>query len=234
MLYFLFHPILGFLLNLLVALAVALVPSGTNLPAFLVFVSPWLFLIVVIMNLPLFGAAFRLFHLPEEVRFNHALEHGTIYFLRRRYGKRFKIGGRAETRGFRLNGLPSDEFVAPGFEELREHLGRGRTRAVISKHCGSMIVTAQALAALLFMITVISFVVFGMTTRRKVSLLGTIVLVYLLLRHAAGWILQRRLFLSVDFSDASITSILRVPPAGPLERQQVYFVRTTVRKQEPP
>jgi len=230
-LYFILRPFLGFALNLLLAMSIALAPTGSSVPALYLLVFPWLLLIVFVLNLPFVGAAIRGFRLSEETRVNHALEHGTVYFLRRRYGKRFKIGGKAETNGFRLNGLPSDDLVVPAFNELRDHLARGVKRVVVSKRCGSMIVTAQGLAITLLTLAMVSFLVFNMTSRTKLGVLGMIVLLYLMLRHGLGWLLQRYIFVSVRFADATVRSVRRVKPIGPLERQQVYFVSTLVQKE---
>src|SRR5438445_11430376 len=185
-LYFALRPTLGLGLYLLLAAATALAPPGSNLSAFYLLAFPWLFIVVFLMNMPLIGAAIRRFHLPEEVRVNHALEHGTIYFLRRRYGKKYKIGGRAEEDGLRLSGLPSDDQVVPSFAELREHLAAGKSRVGVSPRCGSMIVTAQGLAFLLLTLSVISFLGFHLNSRTKLGILGLVLLTYLLLRHGLG------------------------------------------------
>src|SRR5262249_30981719 len=159
--------------------------------------SPWLLLLMLALHLPVVGAAIRGFRFPQELRVNHALEHGTIFFLRRRCGKKFKIGGRAESDGFRLYGIPSPEFVAPAFLELQEHLAKGNTRPVVSKSCGSMVVTAQALSVVLLTIVATSFLLLDLERRTKVSLLVVVLLTYFLLRRGFGYVLQRWLFLSV-------------------------------------
>lgn len=229
-LYLLFRPFIGFSLFTLLVAVLAWAPSDGALPAILLLLGPWLLLFLVFLNLPLVGAAVKAFRLPEAVRVNHALEHGTIHFLRLRHGKKHKIGGLAEADGFRLNGVPSEDTVTPAFQELKERLARGDTSAVLSPRCGSMVVTAQALAVVLLTIASVVFLLFGPDPRTKLGIFGMVLVVYLLSRHGLGLFLQRRLFLSLDFHEASIHSINRVKPQGPLERQPVYFVRTLVRR----
>jgi hypothetical protein len=66
---------------------------------------PWLLIGILIINLPFIGAAFRRLSLPLEVRRNHALEHGTIYFLKKELPDR-RIGGRGRGRRFQDLGRP--------------------------------------------------------------------------------------------------------------------------------
>jgi len=75
----------------------------------------------------------------------------------------------------------------------------------------------------------LAFLSLDLRRHTKIDLLALVLLAYLLLRHGLGYLLQRWLFLSVDFADAEIRSIKQVKPRGPLERQPVYFVRTVVR-----
>ncbi len=137
------RPFLVFAVYFVLVAVLALAPASHGVTALYLLVAPWLLFFTLLLHFPVVGAAIRGFRLPKEVRFNHALEHGTIFFLRRRCGKRFKIGGKAEPDGFRLNGMPWVELVAPAFGELREHLSKGNSRAVVSGRCGSMVVTAQ-------------------------------------------------------------------------------------------
>jgi hypothetical protein len=226
--YLMLRPFLVFAAYFLLVAALALAPASRDISAFYLIASPWLMLFMLFLHLPVAGAAIKKFRLPHEVRMNHALEHGTIFFLRRRYGRKFKIGGKAEPDGFRLNGIPSPDLVAPSFAELQEHLAKGNTRPVVSPHCGSMIVTAQALSAILLTLIAVSFMSLRLERQMKLSMLVVVLCAYLLLRRGLGYVFQKRLFLSVDFSAAEIRSIKQVKPQGPLERQQVYFVKTAV------
>ena len=226
--YLVLRPFLVFAAYFLLVAALALAPASRDISAFYLIASPWLLLFMLFLHLPVAGAAIKGFRLPHEVRMNHALEHGTIFFLRRRYGRKFRIGGKAEPDGFRLNGMPSPDLVAPSFAELQEHLTKGDTRPVVSRHCGSMVVTAQALSAILLTLVAVLFLSLRLERQTKISMLVLVLLIYLLLRRGLGYVIQRRLFLSVDFSEAEIRSIKQVTPQGPLERQQVYFVKTVV------
>src|SRR5262249_9100954 len=65
---------------------------------------------LALLTRPTVGAFLVRYRLPEEVRRNHALEHGTIHYLRKHYGTRYKLSGRSEARGFRVAGArtPAD------------------------------------------------------------------------------------------------------------------------------
>ena len=226
--YLALRPSLVFAVYFVLVAALAFAPSSRHLSAFYLIASPWLLALMLLLHLPVLGAATRKFHPPRDIRMNHALEHGTIYFLRRRCGRKFKIGGLAEADGFRLNGMPSIDLVAPAFRELQEHLAKGDTRPVVSRGCGSMIVTAQALSAISLTLVAVSFLTLRLERQTKTGMLVLVLLIYVLLRRRLGLALQKKLFLSVDFAAAEIRSIKQVKPRGPLERQPVFFVRTVV------
>jgi len=226
--FIMFRPFIVFAAYFVLVSMLAVVPDPRTTARLSLVAAPWVFTFMLLLHMPVIGAAFRGFRLLPDVRVNHALEHGTIFFLSRRCGKRFKIGGKAESDGFRLNGMPSIDLIAPAFEDLRSALARGETRPVISRHCGSMIVTAQALSAILLTAAAVAFLVFDYRQRTRVVLLGLVLLVYVALRHGLGLLLQRRWFLSLDFTHAELRSIKQVKPRGFLERQPVYFVRTVV------
>ena len=222
------RPILIFTVYFVLVAILAIAPASSDITAFYLVASPWLLLFMLFLHVPVVGSAIQGFRLPEKVRVNHALEHGTIFFLRRRYGRKFKIGGKAEPDGFRLNGLPSAELVTEAFIELQEQLSRGNTGLVVSKYCGSMIVTAQALSSALLTLVAVLFLSFHLDSQTKIGLLVAVLLSYLLLRRKLGYVIQRRRFLSLEFQGAAIRSIKQVKPSGLYERRPVFFVRTIV------
>lgn len=211
----------------------ALSPGRLNLRALYLLVFPWLLALMLIVNAPFLGGAFRQFRLSEEVKRNHALEHGTIYFLRRRCGRKYRIGGRSEDGGFRIHGLGAPDLIVPAFNELKEHLARGDWRPVVSRYCGSNLVTAQGLSIVLLTIAAVLFLIVDLAWPIRLGVLVAIALVYFFVRGVLGLFIQRRRFLSFDFSDASIRSIREVKPHLPNERRTVFFVRTHVRREGP-
>ena len=211
----------------------ALIPDDIQLRAFYLLAFPWLLLLLLVVNMPFLASAFRQFKLTKDAKMNHALEHGTIFFLRRHYPGKYKIGGRALPDGFRLNGLPSPEFVVPAFTETLEYLARGDTRPIVSRYCGSMLVTAQGYAIVLLTVSAPFLVFMRLSLLMKIIILVANLAVYLLLRRRLGLWIQRRFFRSVDFERAAIRSIRQVRPKG-IELRPTFFVRTSLRRPEPP
>jgi uncharacterized protein DUF6391 len=169
--------------------------------------------------------------MTEAEKVNHALEHGTIFFLRRRHPGKFWIGGRAQADGFRLNGLGSPEHIVPAFTELCEQLARGDTSPSISQSCGSNIVTAQGYAIVLLTVSAPFLFFLHLSVRARVIILGTNLAAYFLLRKRLGNWLQRRFFMSFAFENPTVHSIREVKPKA-RERRRVFFVRTVVRRPE--
>ena len=81
-----------------------LIPRSGEVTLLSAFALPWLFLLLVILNLPFVSALVRRFRLSQAERRNHALEHGTIYFLLQRRGASRGVGGHAAPTGFRISG----------------------------------------------------------------------------------------------------------------------------------
>lgn len=229
--YVVLRPIFSFLLTFALVGAVTLAPRRLELAAFYSFTFPLLLVVIVLVNGPFVGAAIHKFRLPEAIKVNHALEHGTIHFLRQRYGRRFKIGGRALDQGFRINGVNSPEHLGSAFNELREHLARGDTRAVVSRRCGSNIVSAQALASILLVASAAAVLLLGLGQNATIVVLLGNAVAYLTLRYPLGNWAQRHFFVSTAFADASIHSINRVKPDSLIERRPAYFVRTLIQWQ---
>ena len=223
------RPIFAFVLTLVLVAAVTLGPDRTELAAFYAFTFPLLLVLILLVNAPFVGAAIRKFTLSDAVKMNHALEHGTIHFLRRRYGRRFKIGGRALEDGFRINGLNSPEHIAAAFNELREHLARGDARPVVSRRCASNIVSAQGFAGLLLITSAIGILLLGLDRGAASLVLFGNFVIYLILRYPVGNVVQRHCFVSVRFADAAIHSINEVKRDSVIERRSVFLVRTLVR-----
>jgi len=78
---------------------------------------------------------FQRFTLSEEKKRNHALEHGTIYILRQKYGKNAKIGGVAKKDGFRVCGVNNKDDLKKAFDQLVKELKKENSEFVISMSC---------------------------------------------------------------------------------------------------
>ncbi|RJR33830.1 MAG: hypothetical protein C4567_16330 [Deltaproteobacteria bacterium] len=200
--------------------------NGPNLVLFYL-VLPWLLLVVILLNKSFLYNLFRRFTLAEAIKKNHALEHGTIYFLRRRFGKA-RIGGSAEADGFRICGDLTREHLVNAFNELLKELKKGHSELIISMQCGTNIATAQGLGVILLAVTTVILLTSG--ADRIISLLALIanVLLYFLLRARLGNWVQNKFFMSLDFSTAGIQSIYRVPKKIWWERNPVFFVKTLI------
>jgi hypothetical protein len=189
---------------------------------------PALVFVVLILALPSIGAMVRSFRLEEATRRNHALEHGTIFFLRRNYGKRYKLSGSSEARGFRIAGARSPADIEGAFRELMTELRSGNRKVVIARGCGSNIVTAQAIGLSLLVTLTVGFLFLSPSPLTVVGSVSCVVIVVALIRYPIGTAVQARRFLLLDFEDAAIQSISPLKRANIFERRPVYFVRTRV------
>jgi hypothetical protein len=221
------RPLFAFGLSFVLVTALTLARSRDQLRALYLILFPFILFIMLVLNLPFLTSAFRQFRMSEAAKVNHALEHGTLFFLRRRYGRKFRLGGRAREEGFRLNGLPSPDDITPAFRDLCEHLARGDTRPVIHRYCGSNIVTAQGYAIVLLALSAPLLLFVPLRLQTQIGILAFNLGAYLVLRRPLGHWMQRHFFMSLAFRDASIQSINQVKPVG-RERRHVFFVRTLV------
>jgi hypothetical protein len=221
---FLFRPARSFLVcYTLVTIAVA-APRTALHGGCLAIAAPWLAIGLLLLNLPLLSAAFRGFRLTPAERRNHALEHATIFFLRQRYGRRGRLAGQAFADGFHLSGVADAADIRQAFRQATAALERGEGSCAVSRRCGSMMVTAQALGVTALMPGAVATLV-GPPRVAEV-LTAAAGAAFLLLRFPIGLWLQRRRFLSFDFESPSIVSIDPAKPRPMLDRPGVFFVRT--------
>jgi len=176
----------------------------------------------------------RRFRLPAATWRNHALEHATVRFLRRRYGTRYTLSGHSEELGFRLAGARSPEDIRRAFAEAVREIRAGNTEVAVMRGCGTNLVTAQAIGLVLVAALTMIIVVLAPAPLHVAIALCVILALTALLRYPLGMRLQRRRMLLMDFRDASIRSIDPILKAGPLERHPVHFVRTQILLPEPP
>src|SRR5437016_14678166 len=93
------RPYRGYVVLFGVAALWGLVPRTGEVTLFGALTLPWFFLFLVVLNVPFVGALVRRFRLSQAERQNHALEHGTIYFILKRRGASRGVGGQAAPTG---------------------------------------------------------------------------------------------------------------------------------------
>lgn len=224
---FITKPLTGFIFGLLVVAIIIFIPrNGPNL-ILLYLVLPWLVFVAILLNMNFISLVFRRFTLSEAIKKNHALEHGTIFLLRRKFG-RARIGGSAEADGFRICGDLKKEHLVNAFDELLKEIKQGHSELIVSMTCGLNNATAQGLGIILLAVTTIILLLSG--ADRIISFLALIanVLLYFLLRTRLGNWVQNKFFLSLDFSTARIQSIYRVEKKIWWERNPIFFVKTVI------
>lgn len=225
---FVINPLSGFVLYLFIIAFFLLFPRSGSMTILFYFCLPFLFLAVLGLNIPFVSILFRRFTMSEKQKWNHALEHGTILFLRQKYGKNARIGGRAKKDGFRISGVRDKTDLVRAFKDLSEELGHEDSDLIVSMRCGSNITTAQGFGIILLTLSGVGILVFRPIPEVSFSILVLNVLMYFLLRRRlASWI-QYKLFMSLNFARARIHSINKVKKEIFWEQNPVYFVKTIV------
>ncbi len=229
MLRFLMKPAYSFLLYFMLITFLVTAPDKGESVALVIFLFPWLLLVLAFVNLPFVMQLFRLFRMSKAKKINHALEHGTIYFLRLEYGKKARVGGRALADGFRLSGVKNKKDIRDAFKKACDYIMQKAPgeKLTVSTLCGSNIITAQGFGVVLLTLTAIVLLLFDFTVVVSLVILGFNGLIYLLLHSRLGNWTQGRYFISLDFKTAAITSVNHVKKQF-LERDTVFYVKTIV------
>jgi hypothetical protein len=225
---FITRPLTGSIGFLLVVTIILLVPqNGPSLMA-LSLVGPLLIIPVAALNMNFIAMVFRRFTLSESMKRNHALEHGTIFMLRSRYGKKTKMGGNAEIDGFRIYGVDKKEHIEKAFDFLVTELKRGNSELIISMRCGTNVGTAQGLGIVLLSLSAMVLLLVNANATVSLTVLGIDVILYFLLRTSLGNWVQGKFYMSLDFAGARIQSIYSVKTERIWEKGPVYFVKTEI------
>ena len=225
---FVTRPLTGFIAFLLVAAIILLVPrNGPSLIAFSL-IAPWLLIPVAALNMNFISMVFRRFTLSESMKRNHALEHGTIFVLRSRYGRKTRVGGNAEIDGFRICGVEKREYIEKAFDLLVTELKHGNSELIISMRCSTNVGIAQGLGIVLLSLSTLVLLLVNANAKVNLTVLGIDVVLYFLLRTRLGNWVQGKYFMSLDFADARIQSIYRVKTERLWERSPVFFVKTDI------
>ena len=178
------------------------------------FVVLFLFLLPILFSLQAVGS---LFVYPRQLkavlgnkilRRNHALEHATIVVMMEREPGR-KLSGFSTDDGFFVQGVRSMEEVDSAAREALRRLRRGQRRLAIHRNCGTTIVAANLLAAVLFLASLGLGIYLGWPL--YLMIVGSVVAA-LLLRVPLSLLLQR--FVTTD-SDLSNAEVGWVEPANP-------------------
>lgn len=222
------RPPIGYLFLFLLAGYAGILSHAGEAAVLNTLMLPWLIFLLVLLNLPFIGGLARRLLLSEPEKRNHALEHGTIHFLHAKYGTFTGIGGRALRHGFRVSGARDPEDIRRAFHELVSLAPEERWRVVVAKKCGSMIVIAQGIGILSLLAILGFFVLMPPSKAALVTILGGQLLLFLALRRPIGFLIQKRLLLSLGFADARIRQIKKVEANRLLERPPVYLVETIV------
>jgi hypothetical protein len=190
-------------------------------------IFPWLFIFFLFFYTPLLQFLFKAHKMPRDTKINHVLEHGTIYFLKKSYSKKHKIGGHSLPEGFRIYGeIDSKNDIKKAFDHLETYLEKGKTAAVLSRFCGS---STHILEGFSFVILTITLLVFGfcdLTIDTIRLFLALNIVIYFLFRFPIGNYFQKKCVMYFNFSDPKINSIKKVTKKGLWERSPVYFVKT--------
>ncbi len=225
---FIKNPISGFIFYLIcIAIYLYVPPEGLGAIAF-IFIFPFVLFVVIGLNLPFFSTLFRRFTMSINKKQNHALEHGTIYFLKRRFGDKLRVGGHAEKNGFRICGVSKKDEIIKAFEKFTQELSQKNPDLFVSLRCGSNIVTSQGFGIILLTMSAIILKVFQASDLITTIVLSANTIIYFLLRKNLGNWMQEKLFMSTEFSSAKIHSVNKVKKKIYWEINPVYFVKTII------
>lgn len=223
---FLFNADLSYLSYFIFVLSFGL--SGKDALLIYAFFSPWLILILLFPNMPFLRILFSGVDMTEGEKINHVLEHGTVYFMKQKYGKKYKIGGRALDNGFRINGVKDKEDIKESFDMLRGYLNKENSAFILSKFCGSNVPVLQGISLIMLTMTLMLFFMKDLGLLQVEIILLINLILYIFLRYPIGKYFQKKWTMSFDFSDAQIIEIEKAEKDYLIERDSVYVVRTKI------
>jgi Domain of unknown function (DUF6391) len=186
------------------------------------FVIAFLFLLPILFSLQAVGG---LFVYPRQLkaifgnrilRRNHALEHATIVVMMEREPGR-RLNGFSTDDGFFVQGVRSIAEVESAAREAIRRLQNGEKGLAIHRNCGTTIVAANLLAAILFLLALGLGLYLGGNI--YLMILGSVVLAFAL-RVPLSLILQRFVTTDADLKNAEVGW---VEPAQPGDLKSGVF-----------
>jgi hypothetical protein len=186
------------------------------------FVIAFLFLLPILFSLQAVGS---LFVYPRQLkaifgnrilRRNHALEHATIVVMMEREPGR-RLNGFSTDDGFFVQGVRSIAEVESAAREAIRRLQNGEKGLAIHRNCGTTIVAANLLVAILFLLALGLGLYLGGNI--YLMILGSVVLAFAL-RIPLSLILQRFVTTDADLKNAEVGW---VEPAQPGDLKSGVF-----------
>ena len=177
---------------------------------FFLILLPILFSLQAVGSLFVYPRQLRAMFGNRILRRNHALEHATIVVMTEREPGR-GLSGFSTDEGFFVQGVRSIEEVESAAREALERLRGGEKGLAIHRNCGTTIVAANLLTAVLF----IGSLALGLYLNWPIYLLivGAVVLAFAL-RVPLSHLLQRFVTTDTDLSNAEVGW---VEPANPAD-----------------
>jgi uncharacterized protein DUF6391 len=182
------------------------------------FVVLFLFVLPILFSLQAVGS---LFVYPGQLkavlgnrilRRNHALEHATIVVMMGKEPGR-KLNGFSTGEGFFVQGVRSTQEVDAAAREALRRLRGGEKGLAIHRNCGTTIVAANLLAAMLFLCSI--GLGLYMNWPLYLLILGSVILAFAL-RVPLSLLLQRFVTTDADLTNAEVGW---VEPANPADLQ---------------
>jgi Domain of unknown function (DUF6391) len=183
------------------------------------FLLPILFSLQAVGNLFVYPGQLRAIFGNKILRRNHALEHATIAVMMEREPGR-KLNGFSTDDGFFVQGVRSISEVESAAREALRRLQNGEKRLAIHRNCGTTIVAANLLAAILFLAALVLGVLYlGVGGDLYLMILGSVVLAFAL-RVPLSLLLQRFVTTDADLENAEVGW---VEPAQPGDLKSGIF-----------
>jgi hypothetical protein len=183
------------------------------------FLLPILFSLQAVGNLFVYPRQLRAIFGNKILRRNHALEHATIAVMMEREPGR-RLNGFSTDDGFFVQGVRSISEVESAAREALRRLQNGEKRLAIHRNCGTTIVAANLLAAILFLVALVLGILYlGVSGDLYLMILGSVVLAFAL-RVPLSLILQRFVTTDADLKNAEVGW---VEPAQPGDLKSGIF-----------
>jgi hypothetical protein len=176
------------------------------------FVLPILFSLQAVGNLFVYPGQLKAVLGNRILRRNHALEHATIVVMMGKEPGR-KLNGFSTGEGFFVQGVRSTQEVDAAAREALRRLRGGEKGLAIHRNCGTTIVAANLLAAMLFL-GAIGLGLY-MNWPLYLPILGSVILAFAL-RVPLSLLLQRFVTTDADLTNAEVGW---VEPANPADLQ---------------